>query len=84
MTQIPAEKHSPRSEMTMAVYACWVNSMGSVYQYLDRSEITDSYGSNSPDTRYITFWWVGLNGMADSWMHNDVAYSYGIYWLSVP
>lgn len=35
---------SPRSEMTMAVYACWINSMGSVYQYLDRSEITDSYG----------------------------------------
>lgn len=30
--------------MTMAVYACWINSMGSVYQYLDRSEITDSYG----------------------------------------
>ena len=40
---------SPRSEMTMAVYACWINSMGSVYQYLDRSEITDSYGNyNSP------------------------------------
>lgn len=32
---------------------------------------------SSPDTRYATFWWVGLNGVADSWMHNDVAYSYG-------
>ena len=32
---------------------------------------------SSPDTRYVTFWWVGLNGVADSWMHNDVAYSYG-------
>ena len=34
---------------------------------------------NSPDTRYNTFWWVGLNGAADSWMHNDVAYSYVCY-----
>lgn len=39
---------------------------------------SNSYGkANSPDTRYITFWWIGLNGVADSWMHNDVAYSYG-------
>lgn len=44
--------HSPRSEMTMAVYACWINSMGSVYQYLDHSEITDSYGRISPVVGY--------------------------------
>ena len=49
------------------------NNNGGVSQY-------GSYGRyNSPDTRYITFWWVGLNGVADSWMHNDVAYSYGIF-----
>ena len=39
-------------------------------------------GINSPDTRYITFWRVGLNGVADSWMHNDVAYSYGMIYTT--
>lgn len=34
-----------------------------------------SYGS--PDNRYNTAWWVGLNGVCDSWMHDGVTYSYG-------
>ena len=31
----------------------------------------------SPDNRYNTAWWVGLNGVCDSWMHDGVTYSYG-------
>ena len=32
----------------------------------------------SPDIRYTTFWWVDISGAPDSYLHNDVSYSYGI------
>ena len=36
--------------------ACWINSMGGVYQYLDRSEITNSYGAlRAPLIQIIIF-----------------------------
>ena len=37
--------------------------------------VFDSYGS--PDIRYTTFWWVDISGVPDSYLHNDVSYSYG-------
>lgn len=69
--QIPAGSPYPDYDHI----TCGVFSGGNVY-WCDNVTFS-SYGSSSPDTRYITFWWVGLNGVADSWMHNDVAYSYG-------
>lgn len=37
-----------------------------------------SYGmSFSPDIRYTSFWWVDISGAPDSYLHNDVSYSYG-------
>ena len=38
--------------------------------------VDDSYGS--PDIRYTSFWWVDITGVPDSYLHNDVSYSYGI------
>ena len=37
--------------------------------------VFDSYGS--PDIRYTSFWWVDISGAPDSYLHNDVSYSYG-------
>lgn len=34
----------------------------------------------SPDIRYTSFWWVDISGAPDSYLHNDVSYSYGIWW----
>ena len=42
--------------------------------------IVDSYGS--PDIRYTSFWWVDISGAPDSYLHNDVSYSYGNYFCS--
>lgn len=36
-----------------------------------------SYGVLSPDIRYTSFWWVDISGAPDSYLHNDVSYSYG-------
>ena len=37
--------------------------------------VDNSYGS--PDIRYTPFWWVDISGAPDSYLHNDVSYSYG-------
>ena len=37
--------------------------------------VYDSYGS--PDIRYTSFWWMDISGAPDSYLHNDVSYSYG-------
>ena len=42
---------------------------------VDYNGIGLSYGS--PDIRYTTFWWVDISGVPDSYLHNDVSYSYG-------
>lgn len=36
---------SPNLGYNDSDHAYWINSMGGVYQYLDRSEITNFYGS---------------------------------------
>ena len=41
------------------------------------SQIMKIPTARSPDNRYNTAWWVGLNGVCDSWMHDGVTYSYG-------
>ena len=40
------------------------------------SYVTRSYGVLFPDIRYTSFWWVDISGTLDSYLHNDVSYSY--------
>lgn len=56
--------------------ACYVWLSGDVYGS-DDVALVDSYG-NAPDIRYTSFWRVDISGAPDSYLHNDVSYSYGI------
>lgn len=57
---------------------CLIMLRGNVGGYNFSIFVYDSYGAlRSPDIRYNTAWWVGLNGVCDSWMHDGVTYSYG-------
>lgn len=47
-----------------------------IVNYIIHTIPTEQY-IRSPDIRYNTAWWVGLNGVCDSWMHDGVTYSYG-------
>ena len=43
ISTIPTGERSPRTEMADG-FVCWINSMGNVYQYLDRSNAANFYG----------------------------------------
>lgn len=55
-------------------WAYCVFSSGDV-DYISSLSNGISYGS--PDIRYTSFWWVDISGAPDSYLHNDVSYSYG-------
>lgn len=69
----PTVKHSPATD-TEADSIFYVATDGGAYI----SDYISTYSYGSPDIRYNTAWWVGLNGVCDSWMHDGVTYSYGI------
>lgn len=76
-----AEKKSPVTVSGITgIWAYCVRSSGDIYNYHDGSVASDSYGKyiRSPDIRYTSFWWVDISGAPDSYLHNDVSYSYGI------
>ena len=79
---IPTAKHSPGT--IYPNFSRIVNEHGVIeYGFDDNGAyVDDSYGS--PDIRYTSFWWVDIFGAPDSYLHNDVSYSYGYKMLRSP
>lgn len=73
---IPTVNHSPGREVDNC--SCTIKSSGETYWSYFATVTSYSYGS--PDIRYTSFWWVDIFGAPDSYLHNDVSYSYGILW----
>ena len=71
VSKVPTGETSPHTYISY--YACQAYPSGVVNG--NDYDIDNSYGS--PDIRYTSFWWVDISGAPDSYLHNDVSYSYG-------
>ena len=64
---------SPRTEMAVG-FVCWIDSRGNIYQYLDRSNASNSYGYVSP------YYSPGLGyGAGQIFPNGDCSFSISIY-----
>lgn len=80
VSAVPTDYFSPGTISNLVVWYILRDGMSNFdYASFDGELIDYSllYSYGSPDIRYTTFWWVDISGDPDSYLHNDVSYSYG-------